>query len=252
MKFPFRKSSLILLLLLIILCTALCTANTIRAASPSSMTTFANLENDASQWHIFQDQGRAQGSIASIATSNATDPDLAVSLIKGQPYTGIHGYRNLSANNTAVAFQVDLSFEFFNSTPVQALEFTTSKWEKDQRWEWAFQWEHVGDGGPEQGAAPTWRLWSGTGWLNTGLTQQLSAGTWHTLHFTGSIANGRVLYTSFQCDDSFMFLAQTFAPVSSPGNKLAIAVQLDGDSNEDAYKLYISHVNLSVGKTPLA
>ncbi len=249
MKFFFGKSTLVLLLLLTILYTALCTSGTAKAASSSTVTTFTNLENNASQWHIFQDQGQAQGTITSIKSSNAADPDLAVSLIGGQPYAGIHAYRDLSAISTAVSFQVDLSFKFPNATPVQALEFTTSKWLKNQRWEWAFQWEHIADGGPEQGAAPTWRLWSGSTWLDTGLTQQLGAGTWHTLHFTGTITNGRVLYTSFQCDDSYMSLTQSFAPVSSPGNKLAVGVQLDGDINEDAYQLSVSHVNLEVGKT---
>ena len=219
-----------------------------RATQVSTTTTvLSNLEDNASQWGIFQDHGSARGTVSNVASPSIGGDALAASLIGGQPYTGIHAYRNLTAIDNLTSVQLDLSFRFSNATPVQALEFTTSKWENNQRWEWALQWEHVGDGGPQQGAAPTWRLWTGSSWQDTGVTQQLSAGTWHTLHLTGDIYNGNVRYTSFQSDGVTTSLTQVFAPVSSPGNVLAVAVQLDGDNHEDAYKMYIDGVTLSVG-----
>ncbi len=241
-----RKFALALLLLLAI-ASVMCSPSVIEASSSTGTKTLAHLENTPSRWHIFQDQGHTEGTIRGTKLSNITGNTLAISLIGGQPYAGFHAYRNF-APTTANTFEVNLSFEFPDAAPVQALEFTTSKWEKNQRWEWAFQWEHVGDGGPQQGIAPSWRLWSGSVWLNTGLTQQLTPGTWHTLHFTGTIANGNVLYTGFQCDDILLPLAQTFAPVPSQGNKVAIGVQLDGNRNEDRYQLYVNQVSLSLAK----
>lgn len=40
-------------------------------------------------------------------------------------------------------------------------------------------------------------------------------------------------------------LDQTFAPVSSQGDKLAVAVQIDGDAHGDSYQVYIDRVSFS-------
>ena len=165
---------------------------------------------------------------------------MQVSLLSGQPYVGIHAYRNLAPADTATSFNLTLSFYFPTATPIQALEFTSSKWVNNQRWEWALQWEHIGSGV----TTPVWRLWTGSSWQEIGLTQQLAAKKWHKLHLKGNISNGQVHYISFSCDSLSANLGQTFAPVSNPGDKLAVAVQLDGDSNENPYQLYIDKVSL--------
>ena len=168
---------------------------------------------------------------------------LKIALISGQPYTGIHAYRNLPATQTATTFDLTLFFYFSSVTPMQALEFTMNSWVNNQRWEWALQWENIGDGTPQQGHPPTWRLWTGMSWQNIGVRQHLSAQMWHKLHLKGDLVHGQVHYISFTCDETSANLDQIFAPVSSPGNKLAVAVQLDGDGREDPYQVYIDSVN---------
>ncbi len=206
----------------------------------NSGTTASNLDDDVSKWGIFYDQGTATATVQNISKPSVDGSALEVSLISGLPYVGIHAYRNLAPVDTAKTFNLTLSFYFPTATPIQALEFTENKWVNNQRWEWALQWERIGKGV----TTPAWRLWNGSSWQEIGLTQQLAAKKWHKLHLKGTISKGQVHYLSFSCDSLSATLGQTFAPVSIAGDKLAVAVQLDGDSNEDPYRLYIDKVSL--------
>lgn len=241
------KTYCVALLVGVVLMSTLCTHTSANAAAALTTTALTHLENNASVWGIYQDQGQVQGTLVNVAQPSLDGNALAASLVSGQAYTGMHSYRNLAPADNAVTFQLDLSFQFSDAAAVQALEFTTSKWYNNKRWEWALQWENVGDGGPQQGAPPTWRLWTGSSWQDTGIRQSLNAQTWHTLSLTGKIVNGKVHYTGFQCDGSGSTLTNTFAPVASSGDLLAVAVQLDGNGQEDSYQLYIDRVNLSYG-----
>ena len=222
--------------------TSLSPGNTSAAAIQTSTipaTIAANLEDDASQWGIFYDGGTATATLKNVSKPSVDGTALKISLISGQPYVGIHAYRNLAAADAATSFEMNLSFYFPSATAIQALEFTMNTWVNNQRWEWALQWERIGGGTP-----PPWRLWTGSAWQNIGVTQQLSVKKWHKLQIKGDISNGQVHYISFSCDSVSANFGQTFAPVSSPGDKLAVAVQLDGDSHEDPYQVYIDQVSL--------
>src|SRR5438132_8247409 len=151
----------------------------------------ASLEDNASQWGIFYDGSNASAKLENVSQPSVDGSALKISLISGQPYTGIHAYRNLPANDTATKFDLALLFYFSSVTPIQALEFTMNTWVNNQRWEWALQWENIGDGSPQQGNPPTWRLWTGRSWQNIGVRQQLSAKTWHKLRLKGDLLQGQ-------------------------------------------------------------
>lgn len=204
---------------------------------PVSIAT--NLDDDASQWGIFYDSGSAKATVTNVPRPSVDGSALKASLISGQPYVGIHVYRNLLPADTATSFELSLSFNFPIARPIQALEFTMNTWVNNQRWEWALQWENIGGSSP-----PPWRLWAGSAWQGIGVTQQLSVNTWHKLHLKGDISHGHVHYINFSCDSTSVQLGQTFVPVSLQGDKLAVAVQLDGDSHEDPYQVYLDQVDL--------
>jgi hypothetical protein len=201
--------------------------------------TATNLDDAASQWGIFYDGGSAKATLQNAPVPSVDGSALMISLISGQPYVGIHAYRNLLPADTATNFQMNLSFYFPSATPIQALEFTMDTWVNNQRWEWALQWENIGSNTPP----PPWRLWTGNSWQAIGVTQQLNIKQWHAFQIKGDISDGQVHYISFSCDNTSVMLGQRFAPVPSPGDKLAVAVQLDGDSHEDSYVVYIDKVN---------
>ena len=209
-----------------------------------SMPGMNNLEEDASQWNIYHDQGYTDGTLQSVTQQN--DTMLNVSLLNGpQDYAAIHAYRNLPAAESATQFSMDVSFFYPDAEPIQGLEFTMNSWVNDVRWEWALQWQVVPDGSATQAPPNGWRVWTGSVWQNIQVTQDLQENTWHTLHLYGDIVNGQVHYVGFTCDDAYTDMsAYTFSPVASSGNKLAVGMQLDGNYNEQAYSVLLNTVNL--------
>ncbi len=208
-------------------------------------TQLTDLEQDASQWGLYADQGQVTGTLTTTTAPTQDGNALQVSLTSGQSYAGLHAYRNLPANDTAQQLSMDVSFYYSDSTPIQALEFTMNTWVNNQRWEWAVQWEVVPASSTE--TAQTWRLWTGSSWQSLGVQQSLSNDAWHTLHLEGSIQSGNVQYQQFSCDNTALDVSSyQFAPVASAGDKLAVAVQLDGNAFETPYSVFLRHVNLSV------
>lgn len=222
---------------------ALRTPSTFAASKPTGG--YRDLDNDSSQWEIFHDQGYTLGTIFSSSKPSIDGQALRVHLLPGWSYAGIHAFRDLPSADAAMSFSADYSFFFPTLTAIQALEFTMNKWKNNQRWEWALQWQVVPDGTSQQGRPYSWRLWDGHNWDNIERQQTLQAGAWHTLHLTGNIVNSQVHYLGFICDGLSAHLqSQSFAPVSSPGDKLAIAMQLDGNTIEAPYIVYFDQVNL--------
>ena len=126
---------------------------------------------------------------------------------------------------------------------VQAIEFSVNKWSKTERFEWALQWENVGDGSAQEGIAPTWRIWTGIGWQDTGVTQRLAGDKWHSLRLRGNITNGKVHYVSFRSDGHSHNLGQSFDTVKTPGDdRLTVAFQLDGNYQQQQYDCLFDHV----------
>ena len=213
------------------------------ASALPDQTSYENLDEDATQWGIYQDGGTVYGTVGTTATPSLDGTALQASLQGGDPYTGLHVYRNLPPSS-ATSFTLSLAFRFTTIAAIQALEFTMNTWANDLRWEWAIQWEKTGDGTTRQGTPPAWRVWDGHLWQATPVSQQLTADTWHQLQLTGEIINGQVTYQSMQCDDVTLSLSQQYDPVVSGGQKLAVGVQLDGNYTQDPYQLSLDEVTL--------
>ena len=205
-----------------------------------------HLQADQLQWAIFHDQGYSDGKLEKATMPGAKDQNLLkVSLLSGQPYAGIHAYRDLPPNNKASAFHMHIRFYFPDKKSIQALEFTMNKWSQNQRWEWALQWQVVPDGSSFQGKAETWRVWDGAHWQDIEVQQTLSAAAWHTLDLYGIIENGHVRYQTFRSDGRIVNIQHyTFPLINSPGEKLAVGVQLDGNAYQNPYPLYLDDVSL--------
>ena len=152
-------------------------------------------------------------------------------------------------------FTLSLSFQFTPSTScanqgsasvVQAIEFTMNKWDEGQRYEFALQWENVGDG------APQWRYWDanrplGEQWVafDPRIMQCLQADQWHTLALNGRIVDDQVYYKSFTINGQMHSLDLTVSPDSVPGepDRLALAIQLDGNSKQTPYDVFIDNLS---------
>ena len=209
---------------------------------------YRDLDNDAGQWQMWLDpDGRqANWELAGVGNPSLDGRAVKIGVDGGDPYTGLHAYRSLPAMPAARTFSMTTKFRYAaNAHPIQAIEFSLSKWQNNKRWEWAIQWENVQDGTAEQGAPQSWRLWDGKGWKNTGAVQQLAPDRWHTLTLNGEIdGRGQVRYTSIVCNGVTTRLGQTYAPTSGTYEAVTVAVQLDGDEGMTPQQLYLDGVSL--------
>ena len=218
--------------------------------------TKSGLEEDASAWAVYTD---GQG-IPTWEVNNVTNPVLSglalrCAITGGQPYSNVHCYRNLPAEPDSYYFVFSLDFQYrpestYNNvggdSVVQGLEFTMNKWIQGQRYEWAVQWENVGTN------APQWRYWNpnlppDSRWVAQGISGTVSSNEWHTLLIEGQITNGMVEYKRFIFDGQEHTLSiPLIAPAAEPGevDRLAVAVQLDGNKTETPYDLIIDNVEL--------
>ena len=214
----------------------------------------ANLEDPAQAWGVYC-EGAPTWRVANVASPSLDGSAFLCALTGGAPNSNVHCYRNLLADPAAQHFELRMDWRF---TPVtvcnnagkpsalRALEFTFNKWQDGMRYEFALQWNNVGD------RAPGWRYWNphrADRWvpLAAPATQCLKARVWHTLRLWGHIADGRVRYDYFRIDGVRYPLNITVRPWKSPGDadRLAVAVQIDGNDTPTPVNLVIDRVTFT-------
>lgn len=224
------------------------------SGSTCPWATQADLDDAASAWAIYN-EGSPTAVVESVAAPSASGgPALRCGLTGGSPYSNAHCYRNLPLTGNPQAFVMRLSFWYsppstFNNagqaSVVQGIEFSLSKWQAQARYELAVQWQNVGTG------APQWRYWdpnqvAAQRWLAIAQPQELASEQWHTLEIRGEGSNGTVHYRSFDIDGTAHPLDLTIPAASTPGesDRLAVAVQVDGNSAETPWDLVIDNLQL--------
>jgi hypothetical protein len=222
-------------------------------SNPASAKSY-DLDQYAQDWGVFC-EGDPTWEKSDVATPSLDGQALRCALTGGQPYSNAHFYRNLEPAPAASTFTFTLSFYFSPTTTcnnqptpstVQAVEFTMNKWHQSYRYEFALQWQNVGDG------APQWRYWDPHAtpdpWVafSPPITQCLSGETWHTLTLDGEIAGGLARYTGFTIDGTHHTMVQTAAPAYTPSepDRLAVAIQLDGNAVQSPYEVVVDRVSL--------
>ena len=208
-----------------------------------------HLEDDAADWGAY-----CEGA-PSWDKANATDPSvdgrsLRGGLSGGAAYSNVHFYRHLISEPAANRFTLSLSFYFappttFNNqgspSVVQALEFTMDKWYQSRRYEFAVQWQNIGSG------APQWRYWDpnrADPWVSVGIADALEGAQWHSFVLEGQISAGKVHYRAVTIDGQRYGIDVTVEPASAPGepDRLAVAFQLDGNSTETPFDVFVDDV----------
>ena len=213
-----------------------------------------DLDEDASAWDVYF-EGSPTWTKENVETPSIDGKSLRCSITGGDAYSNVHCYRNLLSEPDAEGFTLALSFWFSPTTTfnnqgapsiVQALEVTMNKWHQSKRYEFALQWQNVGDGGPQ------WCYWDPhqpEPWVCPGITDELEGEQWHNLKLEGEIVNGLVHYLTFCIDQQCYGLDITVSPASVPGepDRLAVAFQLDGNYAEDAYDVFVDKVSFVRG-----
>jgi hypothetical protein len=209
-----------------------------------------DLDDDPAAWGVYC-EGQPTWIKESAAAPSVDGKSLRCSITGGDPYSNVHCYANMLPEPTATAFTLTLSFWFSPTTTfnnqgapsvVQALEFTMNKWHQSKRYEFALQWQNVGSG------APQWRYWDPhqpEPWVSLGITDTLAGEQWHSLTLEGDITDDQVHYQRFAIDQRSYTLDITASPGTETGeaDRLAVAIQLDGNAVEAPYDVFIDQVD---------
>ena len=225
---------------------------------PSKTLVVHNSLDQSGKWEAYV-EGSPEWTISNTSTPSLDGNALQCSLTGGAPYSNLHCYQNLPSEPTADIFTLTLSFWFAPTTTcnnretdsiVQALEFTMNKWYASKRYEFALQWQNVGDG------APQWRYWNPHGtekWAapNPAVSECLAGQQWHTITLIGSIRDDQVYYESFVVDNQSHEMGFFVPPASAPGeaDRLAVAVQLDGNASQTSYDVHIDKMIFTAQST---
>lgn len=224
-------------------------------SEPFKILSLLNNLDQSGKWEGYA-EGSPEWAIKSASSPSLDGTSLLCSITGGAPYSNIHCYQNLPPEPMADIFELTLSFWFSSATScnnqntvstVQALEFTMNKWYQSKRYEFALQWQNVGDG------APQWRYWNpneNEKWvaLNPVISECLEGQQWHTITLKGSIQNEQVYYESFIIDNRNHELNISVLPYPTPNevDRLAVAVQLDGNANQTPYDVFIDNMTFVV------
>ncbi|MFN0110050.1 MAG: hypothetical protein ACKVZH_14440 [Blastocatellia bacterium] len=221
--------------------------------NPANSAT-TDLDHDAADWGMFCDRGRPETNHRNVVSPSLDGKALKFSLLRGTDNTGnsdAHFYRNLLPDANANVFTLSLSFQFHlpnapaQNNVVQAIEFTMNKWYQGKRYEFAMQWRNIGAN------AMQWHYWDGSRsgesrWIPLNIVDPLAADQWHSLSLEGDTISGLIHYRRFQIDGRSYEMNLCVAPLTDNDvDKLAVAVQLDGNSTTDAYDVFVDRVNFT-------
>lgn len=217
-----------------------------------------DLDEEAADWGVYC-EGLPMWVKENVTTPAIDGKALRCSITGGAPYSNVHCYRNLLSEPMATEFILTLRFMFSPSTScnnqgtpsrVQALEFSMSKWVQFKRYEFALQWQNVEDS-PGDGA-PQWRYWDpqqheSRRWMPMSplIIQCLEGEQWHTFSLEGEIVDENVHYQRFCIDSNCYDLDITVSPADElkEPDRLAVAIQLDGNFKEAPYDVFIDEVS---------
>jgi hypothetical protein len=222
--------------------------------SSACINSGSDLGDDTSKWMpSLPPDNKAQQVIGQVDEPSFDGKTLQIFNPGGGQFTNIAASYSLNQTSTGQTLPLHLSLCFYlpDLTPVQVFAFSVNRWSGNRRYEMTLQYEAVGDGTPQQGTPPTWRIWTGQNEQPTPAGQQpLSEGRWHWLDLKGETGNRQITYTSFTLNGKTYSLNQSFPAVSPPSptvvpDSLNIVVQLGGDAKGDPYSIYIDDVNLN-------
>ena len=218
-------------------------------------TVYGPLETDASKWAVY-----LEGTASNEPPRTVYDPiqgrDVLVCTLKdAASYSNAHFYTNLTPNVRASRFRLDAKVRTPETSinnagvpsVVQGVELSMSTWRLGRRYESAIQLDNVGDG------SPMLRYWDPSRepvdrWVATNEHPSLTPG-WHDVTLEAQVVTDRVHYQQLTFDGvPHPFTVADVQPACDAGvpDKLAFAVQLDGNAAGSTYDVALSGVKLTV------
>ncbi len=156
------------------------------------------------------------------------------------PYGGALWWKQLTPQSWATHLTYDLYFYYENSNAPQALEFDVNQVANGAKYIFGTQCDIKGAG--------QWDVWDTANhyWVNTGIgCSAPPTYTWN--HLTEEFvrnSDGSMTFVSITLNGDKHYVDRTFWGYSQGGSELNVAFQMDGNSNETNYSVWLDKVSL--------
>ena len=154
-------------------------------------------------------------------------------------YSNALWWRELGPDSKPTHFTYDLYFYLEDASAPEALEFDVNQTIRGTRYVFGTECSYRSTG--------DWQVWNSAGgkWFNTDVPcPTVSSNQWHHLVWQFERINGKAHFISVTVDDKTTPVDKYFDPQQYGSEGISVAVQLDGDSHQTPYKLWIDKMNL--------
>lgn len=187
--------------------------------------------------------GNAVSAIHQHQTSPATDGDSSEFTISGPTgYSNALWWNSFPPNSNVTHFTYDLWFYVDRPQVSQALEFDVNQSFGGIRYTWGSECNFNG--------THKWDIWDPAGfkWVPTGVAcRPFSPNAWHHLVWQLERANHQVHYISLTVDNQQSSVDIYKDPQTNWNfEDINVAFQLDGDSRQDPYNVWLDQVSLTM------
>ena len=155
------------------------------------------------------------------------------------PYSNALWWRELGPDSKPTHFNYDLYFYLENPGAPEALEFDVNQTIRGTRYVFGTECSYRDTG--------HWQVWDSAAgkWFDTDVAcPQVAPKQWHHLVWQFERIGGKAHYIGVTLDNQFMKVDKYFDPAKYGSEGMSVAVQLDGDSRQTAYKLWIDKLSL--------
>ena len=155
------------------------------------------------------------------------------------PYGDALWWKQLGGQSGARHFVYDLYFYLKNAQAPQALEFDVNQSVGGQKYIFGTECD-IKD-------HRQWRVWGNGTWQDTGIgCSAPTTYTWHHLveEFYRT-PDGKVNFVSITLDGNRHYVNRTYAPRSGGGSEMNVAFQMDGNSYQTDYSVWLDKVTLN-------
>lgn len=218
-------------------------------APPANQKEVANIQNMGGWvWCTAKLNGQPCASGEGNAKSSKTDVQQTPSLsgsssmfwIGGPtPYSNALWWRELGPDAKPTHFNYDLYFYLEDASAPEALEFDVNQTIDGTRYVFGTECSYRNTG--------HWQIWNSKGnrWFNTDVPcPPVSSKTWHHLVWQFERVNGQAHFIGVTLDGKYSAVEKYFDPEKFGKEGVSVAVQLDGDSRQTPYKLWLDKVSL--------
>lgn len=218
-------------------------------APPANQKTVGSIQKmDGWQWCTAKLNGQTcasgEGNAKSSMTSGQQTPSLSGSAsmfwIGGPtPYSNALWWRELGPDSKPTHFNYDLYFYLDDATAPEALEFDVNQTIDGTRYIFGTECSYRNTG--------HWQIWDSkeNHWFNTDVPcPQVSSKAWHHLVWQFERVNNKAHFIGITVDGKYSPVDKYFDPEKYGKAGISIAVQLDGDSRQTPYKLWLDKVSL--------